>query len=127
MSSQIAYDVDATFGCWLWTGQVGSNGRPIIWRGRRPSSAYKVVYEIHVGPVPDGLELDHGCRNPMCIAPHHLEPVTESENGLRKSWKYRASKQRCKMGHDLNGGGAIVTPHGGRVCRQCNADAKERA
>jgi hypothetical protein len=118
-----AYEVDPVFGCHVWSGKTGSNGRPIVWRGRRPSSAYKVAYEEQVGPVADGLVLDHLCRRERtCINPLHLEPVTKRENEMRKSWNYRASMKKCPKGHSM--GGALVTPEMGRLCRTCHVNAR---
>lgn len=89
--------------CWVWTastkngyGQIGSGGH----RGP-PVLAHRVSYELLVGPVPDGLELDHLCRNRRCVNPAHLEPVTHRENALRgeaPSVRILRSGQ-CKNGH----------------------------
>lgn len=123
MSSQYSWTVDPIFACWLWTGRTDKrDGRAIIWRGKSPVSAQRAVYEDNVGPIPDGKELDHMCRRPACVAPHHAEPVTREENEKRKSWKYRARRTTCPKGHDLKLN-AATTPEGGRVCRQCNRDA----
>jgi hypothetical protein len=113
-----AYEIDRVYGCHLWSGPFGSNGRPIIWRGARPSSAYRVAFELARGPVPIGLVLDHLCRRERCCNPDHLEPVTKSENELRKSWAYRCRRARCALGHALDD--AIVTPEMGRLCRTCH-------
>ena len=123
MSGQLdAYEVDPVFRCHIWTGKFGSNGRPVIWRGNRPSSAYKVAYELEHGPVEDGLVVDHLCRRSVapkaCVNPLHLEAVTKSENEMRTGWRYRAKRTRCPNGHEL-ALNRIVTPEGGWVCRQC--------
>lgn len=124
MSSQFAWDVDAVFGCWLWTGRTDKrDGRAIVWRGKSPVSAQRAVYERHVGPVPEDRELDHMCRRPHCVAPHHAEPVTRAENEKRKHAPHRWKRTKCPRGHDLNLYGAI-TPEGGRVCRTCNREAQ---
>lgn len=129
MSQLDAWTLDPVFGCHLWTGKVDKrDGRALIWRGKHPYAAAIAVYELEVGPVPvdsDGnkLPIDHLCRRPPCVAPHHFEPVTKDENEKRKSWRYRARRTRCPRGHDLKLL-AIVTPEGGRVCRQCNRDAE---
>jgi hypothetical protein len=74
-------EVDPVFGCWLWIGRKDKrDGRPLVWEGRTPRGAHRVVYEAEVGPVPVGLVLDHWCRRPTCVAPHHIEPVTSSVN-----------------------------------------------
>jgi len=126
VSQLSTFEVDPVFGCHLWTGALGSNGRPIIWRGARPSSAYRVAYEHQRGPIPTGLVLDHLCRRILCInAVLHLEPVTKRENELRKSWAYRCRRQRCPVGHDLSD--ALVTPEMGRLCRKCQSNGNTHA
>ncbi len=124
MSSQISYEVDPTFGCHLWTGKRAQDGYPVIWRGKRPSSAHRIAYELELGPIADGMVLDHLCRRRDCINHVHLEPVTQSENEKRKSWRYRSKRKSCKNGHDLRVTG-VVTPEGGKVCRQCNRAQQE--
>ncbi len=124
--SQVSYERDPTWGCHIWTGKLDyRTGYPIVWRSNKPSPAHRYVYELEVGPIPDGMDLDHACRNRACVAPHHLEPVTKHENQLRKSWRYRAKRKACKAGHDMAING-VVTSEGGRVCRQCNRDAEPR-
>ncbi len=117
------YDIDPIYGCHLWHGKLGSNGRPVIWRGQKPSSAHKIAYEEANGPVKDGLVLDHLCRRVLCVRVAHLEPVTKDENERRKMWKYRAKRMTCQRGHDLKLN-AVITPEGGRVCRVCNREGQ---
>lgn len=120
MSHQLdQYDIDPVFGCWLWSGKTGSNGRPIVWRGRTPMNAYKALYEFEHGPVAEDLVLDHLCRRATsCVNPAHLEAISKSENEKRKSWGYRCRRKLCAKGHDLSS--AMVTPEMGRLCRVCN-------
>jgi len=121
-------EIDRTFGCALWTGARDKrDGRALQWRGGKPAQAQRLVYEAEVEPV--GVdehdvprELDHMCRRSHCVAPHHAEPVTRSENERRKSPHYRWKRLRCPLGHDLSLHGTI-TPEGGRVCRTCNRQA----
>jgi hypothetical protein len=73
-------------GCWLWTGALDAKGYGVIGKGRREEgllATHVASYELHVGPIPDGLVLDHSCRRPACVNPEHLEPVTNAENGRR--------------------------------------------
>lgn len=77
--------VDKSGDCWLWMGakwkgygQFGVQQSPGVWPLRK---AHRVAYELIVGPIPDGMQLDHLCRNPSCVNPDHLEPVTNRENG----------------------------------------------
>lgn len=122
--SQMSWQVDAAYGCWTWTGATDNRtGRPIVWRGRHPVQAHLVVYEQHEGRVPDELVLDHCCNRMQCVAPHHLEPVSQRENLFRKNTRYRLRLERCKRGHDLKLNGVVVPETGGRVCRKCNREA----
>lgn len=72
-------------GCWLYVTDRMPNtyGRLSLQRGMGTVGAHVFMYEHFAGPVPDGLELDHLCRNKACINPDHLEPVTRSENVRR--------------------------------------------
>src|SRR5690349_19395952 len=101
MSATWSIEIDPIFGCHLWTGKLGSNGRPIVWRGRAPISAHKLAYEELYGAVDPDKVLDHNCRRVRCVNPAHLELVSKSENERRKSWRYRVARQRCARGHDL--------------------------
>ncbi len=109
--------VDEIFGCHLSDSRTDKDG--YVYHGH--SRAHIVAWERAYGLVPDGMEVDHGCRRRNCEALAHLELVTRSENELRKSWRYRARKTHCKAGHDLKFN-AMVTPEGGRICRTCSKE-----
>lgn len=71
--------------CWVWNGSRKNQwGHCAVWIGGKEYSAHRRLYEQEVGPIPDGLELDHLCSNPPCVNPHHLEPVSHAEN-IRRS------------------------------------------
>ena len=114
-------------GCWLWTGHVNRKGYGMIADADgRYREVHRVVYEIEVGPVPAGLELDHLCRNPRCVNPAHLDPVTHRENVLRGAgWgAANAAKERCSYGHPFTPENTRLYTHRGqtrRVCRPCEA------
>lgn len=76
-------------GCWLWTGALNPNGYGLIFLAETARLAHRVAYTEYVGPIPDGMPLDHLCRVKRCVAPDHLEAVTASEN-TRRAWPYRA-------------------------------------
>jgi len=69
--------------CWMWLGRLNRNGYGRAWDGEREPVVHRVVYELLVGPVPEGMILDHLCRNHPCCNPGHQEPVTYRENTLR--------------------------------------------
>ena len=78
--------VDLTLSCWLWTGALTAAGYGQIGTGGRRDPkvyAHRYVYELLVGPIPEGLHIDHLCRVRKCVNPAHLEPVTQGENNRR--------------------------------------------
>ncbi len=94
-------------GCWEWTSSKVQNGYGNIWVGdpdRRCAMAHRVAYELLVGPIPEGMTLDHLCRVRHCVNPAHLEPVTNRENLLRGEGfsAVNARKTHCKRGHEFN-------------------------
>lgn len=97
--------------------------------GCRPVYVHRWSYEYHIGPIAEGLHLDHLCRNTRCINPDHLEPVTGGENVLRglSSPAINARKSSCVRGHLLDGANLYVEPSTGyRKCREC-ARMRDRA
>ncbi len=117
-------------GCWLWTGELTRNGygreRIEPRAGSRRVVAHRLVYELLVGPIPEGLQLDHLCRNRACVNPEHMEPVTGRINTLRSTGPsaINASKTACVNGHALDERNTYVRPDGtGRHCKAC---ARER-
>lgn len=86
-----------------------------------------------IGPIADGMTLDHLCRNPACVNPAHLEPVSQRENNLRAPTSVtsiNSAKTHCKHGHPYDAANTYHMPGGGRDCRKCisrrAADYKKR-
>lgn len=118
--------------CWVWTGARNRAGygrlpapRPETgdWTSRY---AHRISYEIHRGEIPDGLVLDHLCRNPPCVNPAHLEVVTPGENTLRgeSPWAINSRKTHCVHGHEYTPENTYVKPTGWRECRTCKRNAE---
>ncbi len=118
----MSWRLDPVFQCHLWTGKLDRDGYGFHGRTRAHIKAWVDAN----GEIAEGLELDHLCRRRNCVALHHLELVTRSENELRKRFKYRVKRKTCPRGHDLTANRA-VTEAGGIVCRECNREAKEQA
>lgn len=114
--------VDRLYGCWIWQSHKDeSSGYGTQWIGNRAYKAHRWVYGVEVGPIPQDHALDHLCRRRLCVNPAHLEPVKQSVNERRKSWRHRSQQKRCRAGHDLYKHGRL-TPEGGKVCRLCNGE-----
>jgi hypothetical protein len=75
----VDYAVDDN-GCWIWQRAIGTDGYGRVRRGGKLWRAHRWYYERHVGPIGDGLVLDHLCSTPLCINPAHMEPVTQAIN-----------------------------------------------
>lgn len=84
--------VDASGSCWMWTASTNGGGYGgFTIRGTR-TGAHRYAYERMVGPIPEGMDLDHLCRNRRCVRPSHLEPVTRSEN-VARGWRDRGGRR----------------------------------
>lgn len=116
-------------GCWEWTRARwnGYGKTDVTGRTRR---VYQVTWEAIIGPVPDGLELDHLCRNRACANPDHLEPVTHAENmGRAANLEREPAATAGAWGNPLCPAGHVKdrrNSQGWMVCSECMKTAKAR-
>lgn len=108
-------------GCWPWAGKIQSVARYGLY-GRR--LAHRVAYTLAVGPIPEGMEIDHLCRNRACVNPAHMEPVTHRMNALRGEGvgAVHSRKATCPNGHAYEL--SYPSDHGRRRCRRCRSNQR---
>lgn len=109
-------------GCWKWTAYINADrgyGRFDLDRKKIP--AHHASYILLVGEIPDGMELDHLCRNRWCVNPEHLEPVTHPEN-MR-----RTRKAHCRKGHLFTPENTRDDSAGRRRCKTCEKDRSRKS
>jgi hypothetical protein len=126
--------VQVTGFCWLWSRAVNAYGYGVFqlipaYRGKggKQVKAHRHAYELLVGPIQDGMQLDHLCRVRHCVNPDHLEPVNNRTNALRGRGfaAINAAKDKCPNGHSYTEDNTYRAPRTG--WRQCRACIKSRA
>ena len=112
-------------GCWIWIGATRGHRYASFMVDGKTVMAHRWSYEHYVGPIPEGLQIDHKCGITICVNPEHLRALTARENVLAY---HREQRTFCGNGHDITQPGATVMRLGGKVqvCRQCGRDRKNR-
>ena len=118
--------------CWEWVGCKDPSGYGRFDLGSE-QYAHRAAHVLFIGPIPDGLVIDHyrhpsGCIGPSCVAPHHIRAVTQRENILRSSGMSAkaAAAAECPSGHPYAGANLYIDPKGNRRCRICNRERQRR-
>lgn len=129
--------VDKTEDCWIWTATKTQGGYGRLRVDGQFWVAHRYAYEMMVGPIPEGLVLDHLCKVRHCVNPGHLQAVTHTENvrrgnggrpvgsGTPKSGRPRrpdGSFVSCPKGHEYSGTNLYIRKDGSQDCRRCSAD-----
>lgn len=115
--------------CWMWTGYKSEKGYGVLKIKEKAIRAHRLSYILAFGEIPTGMQLDHLCRNKVCVNPRHLEAVTSRENTIR-AVPYRKPRAewaptnreltgKCKNGHDFSGDNIYISPRGLPFCRLC--------
>ncbi|MFB6955450.1 HNH endonuclease signature motif containing protein [Streptomyces sp. NPDC056309] len=118
--------VNAQSICWIWTGAKSGGGYGHLSRRGKFIAAHRYAWEMLVGPIPEGLDLDHLCRVRACVNPDHLEPVTRRENLRRGAGRLRPPeardrKKECPRGHPYDAENTYIAPSdGSQKCRECS-------
>lgn len=112
--------VDKSGSCWLWTASRDRYGYGQVRIGGKQKRAHRVAYELLVGPIPSGLQVDHLCRVRHCVNPAHMELVTSRVNTLRGQslQAINAQKTHCKRGHEFTPANTQIYGTW-RRCRAC--------
>ena len=109
-------------GCWLWSGSISYRGYGLVTQDEKTRLAHRASYELHKGPIADGLFVCHKCDVPSCINPDHLFVGSQTDNmadARRKGRKY-VLRTQCRRGHAMTAGNIYVNPaSGARYCRIC--------
>jgi len=115
--------------CWEWTGAIQSRGYGCVGYSGKTTLTHRLSYELLVGPIPEGLHIDHLCRNRACCNPGHLEAVIQGVNTLRgvSFSAINATKTHCRHGHEYTADNTYTDKRGSRSCRTCRTASHRKS
>jgi hypothetical protein len=121
---QVHPDLDTP--CWIWTRFINHDGYGVVWWRTTLYQLKRVSYTNFVGPIPEGMEIDHLCKVRACGQPAHLQPVLHLENFARSDnvSAFVARTGMCQRGHLMEGDNIKIQGNGHRVCRTCRNISK---
>ena len=113
--------LDKSNSCWIFTDSLDKDGYGRVRCGDKKIFAHRLSYQIFIGQIPDGLVIDHLCRNRSCANPEHLEAVSNAENIRRgETGKILKDKTHCPQGHEYNENNTRIKKSGHRSCKECD-------
>lgn len=113
--------IDVKTGCWNWTGSINTNGYGRMYVKGRKIAAHRIIYIRYKGDIPLNYQIDHLCKNRICVNPNHLEAVTAYTNNRRSDSPsaLNALKTHCPQNHPLSGKNLYRLPRKGKFYRDC--------
>ena len=118
--------VQASEGCWLWSGAPDSGGYGRMSIEGKQTRTHVLSYLLHNGEIPEGMLVRHTCDVPLCVRPDHLilgTPKDNAQDMVERGRHGNQKKERCVNGHEFN----RIAYYNGRPYRQCDTCARERA
>jgi hypothetical protein len=128
-------------GCWHYTARIDEDGYGRCgYEGKTGVKVHRVAYMVFIGPIPEGMTVNHKCHDDdpdcpggycphrRCFNPDHLVAVTVPENldnGKTPS-SINAAKEKCDNGHEFTPLNTYIRPDGTRRCKTCQAEAAVR-
>jgi hypothetical protein len=124
LPERLARRISVTSDCWLWVGYRNADGYGITSHRNRTWKAHRLIYTMLVAPIPDGLTIDHLCRQRCCVNPAHMEPVPFATNSARGNTinARNGAKTHCPQGHEYTEANTYIEVRGTtrkRNCRTC--------